>query len=306
MIEQKEILYQFFPSLNCEMCGDPTENHKVLGQRLNLSQGLKPKKKSGISVTVKKCKNCGLIYSSPLPIPSNIQDHYGVPPESYWMPSYFEWDQSYFSKEIDVLKRLQEFKPGMKALDVGAGIGKCMFSLKKSGFDVFGFEPSEPFYKKAIENMCLDPNKLSLGMIEEIEYPSESFDFVTFGAVFEHLYHPGNNLKKALKWTKKGGFIHIEVPSADYLISHLINFYYKLIGTNFVTNISPMHMPFHLYEFTLNSFKKLGEKLGFSVVHYEYFVGVNPVIPKVLLPILNRYMKSSNTGLQLTVWLKKN
>jgi ubiquinone/menaquinone biosynthesis C-methylase UbiE len=306
MSEPKATKYIFFQVPVCEMCGDQTENHKVLGQRLNLSQGLKPKNKSGISVTVKKCNNCGLIYSSPLPIPSNIQDHYGVPPESYWIPSYFDWNESYFSKEINVLKNLQELKNEMKALDVGAGIGKCMISLNKYGFDVFGFEPSEQFYKKAIEKMGLDPNKLSLGMIEEMDYPSDFFDFVTFGAVFEHLYHPGNSLEKALAWTKKAGLIHIEVPSADYLISNLINFYYKLIGTNFVTNISPMHMPFHLYEFTLNSFKKLGEKLGFSVVHYEYFVGVNPVIPKVLLPILNKYMKSSNKGLQLTVWLKKN
>jgi 2-polyprenyl-3-methyl-5-hydroxy-6-metoxy-1,4-benzoquinol methylase len=306
MIEQKKIQYHFFPVLICEMCGDHTENYKVLGQRLNQSQGLRPKTKFGISVSVKKCNNCGLIYNSPLPIPDNIQDHYGVIPEDYWIPSYFEWDESYFSKEINMLSNLQEFKPGLKALDVGAGIGKCMISLNKYGFDVYGFEPSEPFYKRAIEKMGIDPDRLSFGMIENMEYPTEYFDFITFGAVFEHLYHPAKCLEKALNWTKKGGIVHIEVPSADYLISNFINLYYKLIGTNYVTNLSPMHAPFHLYEFTLKSFELLSVKLGCSLIHKEYTVGENPLIPRIFRPILNKYMQSTNKGMQLIVWLKKN
>ena len=32
-------------------------------------------------------------------------------------------------------------------------------------------------------------------------------------------------------------------------------------GTNYVTNISPMHSPFHLYEFGLKSFEELGKKI---------------------------------------------
>ena len=63
------------------MCGAENTNHTILGQRLNKSQGLRPKKKIGISVSIQQCKNCNLIYSNPLPIPENLQDHYGTPPE---------------------------------------------------------------------------------------------------------------------------------------------------------------------------------------------------------------------------------
>ncbi len=45
--------YSFEEITICEMCGDHTINHKILGQRLNQSQGLNPKKKSGISVSIK-------------------------------------------------------------------------------------------------------------------------------------------------------------------------------------------------------------------------------------------------------------
>ena len=287
------------------MCGDNTKNHKVIGQRLNQSQGLNPKKKSGISVSVKKCTNCSLIYSSPQPIPFDIQDHYGTPPEEYWTPSYFEWTPAYFAYEIKVLKELLPFTKGMKALDIGAGLGKSILSLEKAGFEAFGFEPSKPFYERAIEKMGIHPDRLQLGMIEEVDYPENFFDFITFGAVLEHLYHPAASLEKALKWLKPGGIIQIEVPSSKHLVSKLINIYFKLRGTNYVTNISPMHAPFHMYEFSLKSFEELSRRLHFSIVKSEYYVcDINP-IPKLLHPIFRKIMRQTNTGMQLTVWLNK-
>ena len=85
--------YSFKEIEYCEMCGSETSNHKLLGQRLNKTQGFKPKKKSGITVSIQQCQKCELIYSNPLPIPDNIQDHYGTPPEDYWVESYFNWTE---------------------------------------------------------------------------------------------------------------------------------------------------------------------------------------------------------------------
>jgi 2-polyprenyl-3-methyl-5-hydroxy-6-metoxy-1,4-benzoquinol methylase len=216
-----------------------------------------------------------------------------------------QWTENYFSYELEILKKLQKFTLGMKALDVGAGIGKCMISLEKSGFDAYGFEPSKPFYERAISIMNIRPEKIRLGKIEDIDYEKEYFDFITFGAVFEHLYHPAENLEKAFQWLKPQGLIQIEVPSSDYLISKIINEYYRLLGTNYVTNISPMHTPFHLYEFSLKSFKRLAERLKFEVVFHEYSVGGIPIAPKIFHPILRKIMHQTKTGMQLTVWLKK-
>jgi hypothetical protein len=52
--------------------------------RLSASQGLTPRKAEGIAVPVKRCNDCGLIFSDPQPIPENLSDHYGVPPDEYW------------------------------------------------------------------------------------------------------------------------------------------------------------------------------------------------------------------------------
>lgn len=297
--------YLFEEISTCEMCGDETDAHIILGQRLNQSQGLNPKRKTGISVSVKKCTKCQLIYSSPQPIPFDIQDHYGVPPEDYWKPAAFEWTPNYFKEQIKIVKQLLPFKNEMTALDVGAGLGKCMISLKNAGFDTYGFEPSKPFYEMALLKMKIDADRLKLGKIEEINYPNESFDFITLGAVFEHFYHPAHSLQKALKWLKPNGVIQIEVPSSDHLISKIINLYFKMRGTNYVTNISPMHSPFHLYEFGFKSFEELGKKLNYKIVDYHYDVCSIEHVPKFLHSIFRRYMDLTDTGMQLTVYLKK-
>src|SRR5687768_18517636 len=99
--EKKTITYRFEYVTHCEMCGHESRDHRLLGQRLNKSQGMWPHNKSGISVSVMKCTQCSLIYSHPQPVPLNIQDHYGVPPEQYWQPSYFNWTPAYFADEMN-------------------------------------------------------------------------------------------------------------------------------------------------------------------------------------------------------------
>jgi 2-polyprenyl-3-methyl-5-hydroxy-6-metoxy-1,4-benzoquinol methylase len=297
--------YYFYERTSCEMCGSPSADHKIKGSRLNTSQGKHPRKKKGIAVTVQQCSDCGLIYSNPLPIPANINDHYNVPPESYWREAYFKVNKNYYSKEIEIFRKLANFQPGMKALDVGAGLGRCMLALQEAGFDTYGFEPSETFFERAISKMGVDPQRLKLCKLEDVEYDPEMFDFISFGAVFEHLYHPFESLSKAMKWLKPGGLIQMEVPSSKYLMARLINVYNRLCGTNYTTHLSPMLAPYHLYEFTVDSFKKAGEKLGYEVVLHYIEVCEILHFPSFTHPFFKRIMKATNTGMQLMIWLRK-
>lgn len=187
----------------------------------------------------------------------------------------------------------------MTALDIGVGLGKATKSLAVAGFEVWGCEPSEQFRAKAIEIMELDEQRIQLSTVEDAEYPPAYFDFITFGAVLEHIYDPKAALDKALGWLKPGGVIQVEVPNSDWLIARLVNRYFRLRGTNYVTNISPMHPPFHLYEFTLDSFK------DFSIAEH-WFQACNPVhVPTAALQnLFQRYMDKTNTGMQLTVFLR--
>ena len=301
---KKQLRYYFNYIDKCNMCDSKTEAHKILGKRLNRPQGITPTKKIAIATTIAKCSNCGLIYANPQPVPFDLQDHYGVPPEDYWHEGHFKINENYFQGEIKRLKNLIDFKVGMKSLDIGAGLGMAMIALTNAGFDTYGFEPSKQFHERAISKMNISPEKLKLGMIEDLYYPDNNFDFISFGAVLEHLYDPSDSIIKALKWLKPNGIMHIEVPSSVWLIAKIINFFYKFKLTDYVSNLSPMHVPFHLHEFGLKSFQEHSKKHNYELAYYEYYV-CQTYMPKLADYILKPYMKWTNKGMQLCVWLRK-
>ncbi len=285
------------------MCGAPVARARVLGLRLNRSQGASPRGKHGVAVGVMRCADCGLIFANPMPIPERLTDHYSMSGEEYWGEAYFELDPLYFGEEIATAKRLLDFRPGMTALDVGAGIGKAMLSLKAAGFEAYGLEPSPSFRRAAIERMGIDSARLGSEPIEAARI-DVAFDLITFGASLEHFYHPGLAIERAVGWLKPGGVVHFEVPSSDYLMSRVLNSYFRVVGTNYVTNISPMHPPYHLYEFTLKSFNKHGQKLGYVVREHSFFQnGVFVPLPGPIRSLLSTFMKRHDLGMQLTVWI---
>lgn len=297
--------YTFSIASHCNMCGAPTDRARLLGLRLDKTQGINPRSKKGVAVSVCQCRSCGLIFPYPMPTPRSLSDHYGMPPESYWKSASPIPELGYFSRQIETAKKILG-KSEIRSIDVGLGLGKASQVMKAEGFDVYGFEASRPFFEKAIENLGgADPDRFKLASIDDVEFEKNSFDFVTFGAVLEHLYDPASAIKKALNWLKFGGIIHIEVPSSDYFMSKLFNLFYLMSGTNYVTNISPMHSPFHLYEFSRKSFMINGSDNGYKIVHSWFDVASIYHVHRFFHPLLRYWMKVNNSGMQLTVFLQK-
>ncbi len=70
------------------MCNAPSLYFALLGKRLNGRQRLRPHKQGGITVSIYKCKICGLNLSISTPIPNNLQVHYSLLPEEYWNKNF--------------------------------------------------------------------------------------------------------------------------------------------------------------------------------------------------------------------------
>jgi ubiquinone/menaquinone biosynthesis C-methylase UbiE len=298
------IPYRFIPRPACPMCGQADAG--IHGMRLDKSQGRRPRTVSGVGVTVKKCRACELIFADPMPAPLDLSDHYGLPPEAYWTPEYFTVSEDYFAAEISAAKRMLGGASGKVALDIGAGIGKGMVALTRAGFDTWGIEPSPSFRERALAGGEIAADRLQRASIEDAVFPPATFDLITFGAVLEHIQEPGEALVRALGWLKTGGVIQAEVPSSRHLIAKLANVFFALQGLNYVTNISPMHPPYHLYEFGLKSFEKHGRRFGYSVAEHSYQVAPIYHLPKLLHPPLRALMRATDSGMQLTVWIRKN
>ena len=284
----------------CNMCG--SGRRRDIGLRLSGRTGLRPRKASGVAIPVKQCADCQMIYLDPMPIPINIRDHYDMKPENYFDEGHL---QAWPAFDNNRLSEVMEFRPGMKAVDVGAGVGVHMISYEKAGWDVWGIEPSESFVRYGIDRLGIDPSRLLQQEFENNTLPSESFDLVSFGAVLEHLPSPARALEAACRLLRPGGIILADIPSSTFLIARLINLFYRLNGTPFVTNVSPMHPPFHLYEFTHHSFAKNGKRTGYELAKHQYWVTTLYNVPKRLEPWVRWALTKTGLGDGLRVLLKK-
>ena len=101
----------------------------------------------------------------------------------------------------------------MRALDIGAGIGKGMEAMRAVGFETWGLEPVRaPFRDRAIANGIPAGGEPAASARWDAEYEPETFDFIAFAAVLEHLHDPAGGLERALGWLSPGGLLHVEVP----------------------------------------------------------------------------------------------
>lgn len=286
------------------MCGAGRGAFRFLGRRLDRHQGLRAGRRGGVAVSVVRCRGCGLVFPDPLPVPDSPASLYGVDPATYWPPEYFAPPppelEAFYVATLSMLER----RAGATALDVGAGIGKGVLALRGAGFDAVGLEPSPTFRALALERMGLGEEDIVLGAVEDASFPAGTFDFVNFGAVLEHLAEPREALARAMGWLRPGGLIHAEVPHADWLQSRGLNLFYRLSGQGFVTNTSPMHPPFHLYEFTPESFRAAASSLRCSVARSEVWVA-DVMGPRWIRGVLRAVMQRTGTGMQLAVWLRK-
>ena len=293
-------IYSFEDAKRCVMCASSAA--RVVGRRLDRHQGLRARRVAGAATTIVKCRGCGLIYANPRPVTETVGDHYDMEPEEYWKPGYFVENESYFRGEIDIFRELYTGSRRPVVLDVGAGLGKAMHAFERAGFEAYGLEPSMPFHSRAIEG-GISADRLQLGTAEDAQYPQGQFDLVSFGAVVEHLHRPDAVIEKAMTWLRPGGLIHAEVPSSKWMIGRGLNLLYRLQGSDLVTNLSPMHPPFHLYEFTLDSFKEHGRRAGYEVAYDQRFVG-DVFLPASIARFISRLMVATGTEMQLQVWLR--
>lgn len=293
--------YSFVWAGHCNMCGHPTTDAKTLGRRLNAHQGIRPIRKLGVTTSIQRCSNCGLAFPNPMPVPATILDHYEVAPSDYWGDEYLDHGNPGMTEHAISAFRGRGCGSHPMALDVGAGLGHAMVALQAAGFDTWGIEPSESFRARALQQP-IQPDRLLCATIETAELPHHRFDFINMGAVIEHLVDPAGALERAIRWLARSGLILVTVPSSDWLVAKLLNMVYRSQGLDFVTNTSPMHSPYHLYEFTRGSFEAHGRRAGYQVVDSRIEV-CDTFMPRCLQGAARRLMATTGTGMMVEVWL---
>ncbi len=232
---------------NCPICEKPPS--KKLGRR----GGAAHREGLGVECEIWRCRECGLIFPNPMPVPvGGLEQHYSEPPDEYFQNH--ESDQKGLAASA-LLGRAEELTKGKgRLLDVGSGRGEFLRAALEGGWQPTGIEPSESFAKHAEKYSGAVVRREP---IEDCNFENDSFDVVILSAVLEHLYNPESTVAEIARVLRPGGALFVDVPNEEGLYFRLGNLYQRLRLRDWVVNTAPTFSPFHLFGFGPRSLRKL-------------------------------------------------
>ena len=116
-----------------------------------------------------------------------------------------------------VLEQL-EIRPGTRVLDVGCGPGLFLRLAADRGATVTGIDAAPQFIELARER--LPQADLTVGDMDPLPYPDDSFDVVTAWDAFQSAADPRGALREAARVARPGARIVIGLDDAfTYLIA---------------------------------------------------------------------------------------
>lgn len=212
----------------------------------------------GLPFSYLRCQGCGLVFLSPRPDEKEIlkfyaQDYYGEGPQKFrsWLEVprlFWAWNR---------MRRVKRFfpRPG-KALDIGCGQGTFLQLLKAEGWECHGTELTVDSASRA-SHLGIS---VSVGDIDENQFPRHSLDLITMWHVLEHLADPLKTLGVIRRLLKKGGILAISTPNIDSLQAQIAR------GQWF--HLDP---PRHLYLYSPRILEKMMGLLGFRLMGINHF-----------------------------------
>ena len=231
---------------------------ETCSQPCNLCGGIEvsvlaTKSRSGKPLRTVICENCGLVWSDPLP----------HNPQQFYADDYrLEYKGTYAPKPKHILRAgkvalsrremLDKYlSQPKKILDVGTGGGEFAYLLKKSGHDINGIEPNKGYARYSQSTYGLN---IQNGFIQDIKQPDESFDLITIWHVLEHTENPTAVIQKLYNLLKPEGVLVVEVPSVEATCQAPKSTFHEA----------------HIFNFNLDTLRKLGEKIGFAGLEHHY------------------------------------
>lgn len=224
-----------------------------------------------------KCKSCGLITQDPKPNDAEL--------ESLYSGDYFESgahglnqiDESYEQHRDKISaehwkQRIQEYILNYKSdtkniFEIGFAMGHLLVAAKDMGITVSGIEFSDAAIQKAREKFGLDVYQ---GNFENFDTQNhmEKWDCMYGGDVFEHFTHPDKVCINMRAILKPDGIVVLIIPSTFNLFStKLASLLYSISGKR----KKMFDKPYHLYEYTTSTIRKIMEK------HFEDVQIINKI-----------------------------
>ena len=247
--------------MNCMLCGSSEQDILYIIPDYLLNR-------TGISTTLVKCPQCGLIFQNPRLAIDEMEIHYPPDYDSYLPATGPEKSSWLMSKAINygIYKRCkvvrEQFREG-NILDIGCATGEFLSGMSNyPGWRTFGVEPNHYAANLARQKYGLD---VFIGTLEQAAYQSGFFDVITLWDVFEHLHDPVGTLNEIHRILKTKGIVIVRVPNAYSWDARLFKQYW-----------AGLDAPRHLYVFEPLTLKMIFTLAGFDVDKIECRIGSYP------------------------------
>jgi len=226
--------------VDCSLCGAPCPSEMLFERE---------------RFPYRKCPDCSLIYPSPRPKLSYLEEQYLTGRfasmfEKLYLPSAPYRMATIFRERVEEL--IMPRVPKGRILDVGCSSGHFLKVAVDHGFEVYGVEPSVAMVEYATNELGL-PN-IHCGTLSTVELPREYFDVVTLWDVLEHVEKPGLVLQQAMPLLKPGGWIFAYTENIDSFSVYITGKYSEIIGPDV-----------HLRHYSPQTFRQEFEQAGFVV-----------------------------------------
>jgi len=288
----------------CPLC-NAEEKARFIGYKLNGPQGLFPQRNYKAAEKVFCCKQCDLFYNNPqVRLNEEVFNQDDSLLELTTLPADHIKSVAGYADTLEFLKDKARLSPGAKVLDMGSGVGRVAFALKKAGYETYAVEPKKQLFDYAVANDLIDKDRSFNKSFESAEFERESLDFI-FLEPLHHFTDPHAAIQKTLEWLKPGGYLHLEVVNSRWLYKNVLSLFYRFTLRKHVPYTSALRKPFNACEYSAKSFKVYSALNNLQVSQLSSYACDTFISNKFLDKWLSRYMRRFNQGMELTVILKK-
>lgn len=249
----------------CDICGCDELLNYSMGKDIIRFEELTPAnfkvtdKDYGRCVETVKCRDCGLVQPKYILDSRDLIKLYAnVGDESYLATSDIRGSSNY-RQVIKLIDKFTKNRGGL--LEIGAGSGGLLDTLKHQFNPIYGVEPSKKFCQFARERYGLVLDNIGYEDMSE----NRKYDVILALDVIEHVVSVRHFMDKVFQLLADDGIAIISTPSKNSLAA-------RLLGKKW------WHIrPPHLYYLDDRSFKILMDATGFEIIGKAFFYWTFPI-----------------------------
>lgn len=234
---------------NCPFCGNSNITSFIDAKDYTVSNEI---------FEILKCNNCTAAFTQNIPVQNEIGKYYqstnyishSDTREGFISKIYHKVRNVTLEKKKSLILKHTQKKSG-NLLDIGAGTGAFVNTMKLAQWNVLGLEPDDT----AIANAKNKYNILLQNPDDLFQQNLQTFDAITLWHVLEHIHTLQEYLQQFHSILKNDGKLFIAVPNYTSYDAT----YYKEFWAGY-------DVPRHLYHFSPKSMEMLAKKNNFKVI----------------------------------------